>query len=109
MATEKYTAETILRYLTEVADARLRPMMGEYLVYVDDIVVGQINEGELFIKTTPFGEQFAPDLHKRAPYAGAKPAFVVPFERLADTEWLGELISETVQHLPKPRRRAKRV
>ena len=60
MATEKHTAETIVQYLTEVADARLRSMMGEYLVYVDDIVIGQINEGELFIKTTPFGEQFTP-------------------------------------------------
>ncbi len=108
MATEKRTAETILQYLTEVADARIRPMMGEYLVYVDDIVIGQINEGELFIKMTPFGEQFAPELYKRTPYPGAKPAFVVPFERLADTEWLGEMISGTVQHLPKPRKHEKR-
>jgi len=109
MATDKQTAQTILQYLTEIADARIRPMMGEYIVYVDDTVIGQINEGELFIKVTSFGEQFAPDLKKRAPYSGAKLALVVPSNMLADTEWLGELISGTVQQLPKPRTQAKRL
>ena len=109
MATEKQTAEAILQHLTEVVDAYIRPMMGEYIVYVDGTVIGQINEGELFIKKTSFGEQFAPDLKKRAPYSGAKLAFVVPFDMLTDTEWLGELISGTVQQLPKPRRGGKRL
>jgi TfoX/Sxy family transcriptional regulator of competence genes len=83
-------------------------MMGEYIVYVEDKVIGQINEGQLFIKATLFGEQFAPDLKKQAPYEGAKLALVVPFEMLADTEWLGELISGTVQQIPKPSSRKKR-
>ena len=103
MATDKQTAQTILQHLIEVAEVRIRPMMGEYLVYVDDTVIGQINEGELFIKVTSFGEQFAPALKKRAPYNGAKLALVVSSDMLADTEWLGELISGTVQQLPKPR------
>ena len=109
MATDKQSAQNILQHLTVVADARIRPMMGEYIVYVDDRVIGQINEGELFIKATAFGEQFAPYLKKRSPYSGAKPAFIVSSDMLTDSEWLGELISGTVQHLPKPRTRENRL
>ncbi len=105
MATDKQTAEAILGHLTAVANARIRSMMGEYLVYVDDIVIGQINENELFIKTTTFGEQFAPELKKRAPYTGAKPAFVIPSDMLTDTEWLGELLTGTLQQLPRTSRK----
>ncbi len=108
MATDKQTAEVILQHLLAVADARTRPMMGEYIVYVDDVVIGQINEDELFIKVTPFGEQFAPELKKRSPYPSAKPAFVVPSDKLTDPEWLGELISGTLPQLPNPRMRGKK-
>ena len=52
--------------------------------YVGGKVAGQLNQNTLFIKATKFGEQYTPGLEKAAPYPGAKPAFIVPLERLDD-------------------------
>ena len=95
MATDKTTVEGILAQLSAVADARMRPMFGEYVVYVDEKVIGQINESRLFIKVTKFGEAFAPEFESASPYPGAKVAFVVPPEKLADAIWLREFVSGT--------------
>ena len=99
MGTSKQDAEIILSQLQQVADARIRPMMGEYIVYVDEKVTGQINEGKLFIKVTPFGESFAPELKQESPYPGAKPAFVVPQNKIEDAAWLYDFIAGTVEQL----------
>ena len=95
MATDKQTADTIFAKIAAVADARMRPMFGEYVVYVYEKVIGQLNENQLFIKITKFGEQYAPELQRAAPYPGAKPAFVVPPDRLEDADWLSEFLVGT--------------
>lgn len=66
---------------------------------MNDIVVGQINHSELFIKVTPFGEEFAKELQREPPYDGAKPAFVVPRDKIDDLEWLRDFLSGTVEQL----------
>lgn len=103
MKTGKAEAEQILHHIQAVADARIRPMMGEYIVYVDDKVVGQINHGDLFIKVTPFGEDFASGLKKESPYDGAKHAFIVPEEKIEDASWLKKMLIGTVAQLPAPK------
>lgn len=100
MSTTKAEAEAILAQIQAVADARIRPMMGEYILYVDGKVVGQINEGKLFIKVSSFGETHAPDLEQQPPYPGAKPAFVVPKAKIDHSAWLRELIAGTIAQLP---------
>jgi TfoX/Sxy family transcriptional regulator of competence genes len=95
MATNKQAAEAILAEIAAVADARMRPMFGGYVIYVDEKVIGQFDENQLFFKVTPFGEQYAPELERASPYPGAKPAFIVPPERLEDTDWLREFIIGT--------------
>ena len=97
--TSKETAEKILAQVQQIADARIRPMMGEYIIYVNDKVIGQINHGDLFIKVTPFGEKFAAELKKESPYDGAKPAFIVPPEKIGDQAWLKDFLAGTVEQL----------
>ncbi len=95
VATDKATSERILACLSAVVDARIKPMFGEYSVYADEKMIGQINENRLFIKVTKFGEEYAPELEKASPYPGAKPAFIVPEQRLTDPEWLREFAAGT--------------
>ncbi len=95
MATDKHTADAILAKIAAVADARMRSMFGGYVIYVDEKVIGQFDENQLFIKITPFGEQYAPELERAAPYAGAKSAFIIPPERIEDTDWLREFLAGT--------------
>ncbi len=99
MKTSKGKAESLLVHIQKIADARIRPMMGEYILYVDDKVVGQVNHNQFFIKVTPFGEEFAGDLLKEAPYDGAKPAFVVPQSKIDDLPWLQYFLTGTVKDL----------
>ncbi len=99
MRTPKEKAESLLAHIQQVADARVRPMMGEYILYVDDKVIGQINHSQLFIKVTPFGEAFAADLTKEAPYDGAKPAFVIPQGKIDDLDWMKRFLAGTVKQL----------
>ena len=99
MKTPKEKAESLLAHIQQVADARIRPMMGEYLLYVDDTLVGQINHSQLFIKVTAFGETYASGLSKDSPYDGAKPAFVVPQDKIDDLDWLKSFLTGTAKEL----------
>jgi TfoX/Sxy family transcriptional regulator of competence genes len=102
MRTAKEVAEAISAELGQVAAIRTRPMMGGWLVYADEVLVGQINEGELFLKRSGFADGFAPELEHRPPYDGARPALVVPRDRLDDQEWLRDLLAGSVAALRKP-------
>ena len=95
MPTDKRAAEAILAQIAAVADARMRPMFGGYVIYVEEKVIGQFDDNQLFIKTTPFGDGYAPELERASPYPGAKPAFIVPPERLEDADWLREFLAGT--------------
>lgn len=99
MRTSKEEAENLLAQIQQVANARIRPMMGEYILYVDDKVIGQINHTQLFIKVTPFGEKFAADLTKESPYDGAKPAFLVPQNKISNLNWMNRFLAGTVKQL----------
>lgn len=109
MRTPKERAESLLAHIQQVVDARIRPMMGEYILYVNDKVIGQINHSQLFIKTTPFGEGFAKDLQKESPYDGAKPAFIVPQSKLEDLSWLRKFLTGTVDVLEVKQKTIKSV
>lgn len=93
-------AEQILVDLQDVADA----MMGGWLVYAQEVLVGQINDDELFVKTSPFADSFAPDVPRRPPYPGARPALVVDADLRGRAEWLHALLAGTVEAL-RPRQR----
>ena len=105
MSTTQPEADKIFTQVQQVAEARIRPMMGEYILYVDEKVIGQINDGLLYIKITPFGESFAPNLKQRAPYPGAKPAFVVSLENMSNSDWLRDFVAGTVAQLPDPKKK----
>lgn len=100
-------AEAVVTELRQVADIRIRAMMGGWLVYAHEVLVGQVDNGELFFKPTNFAQSFAPDLPRRPPYPDAKPALVVSAARRADAEWLHALVAGSVEEL-RPRAPANR-
>jgi TfoX/Sxy family transcriptional regulator of competence genes len=99
MSTSREAADAIVALLDPVADIRIRGMMGGWLVYSDDVLVGQINEGELFLKQTPTAAELTAPLEQRPPYAGAKPALVVDQLHLNDADWLREVLKLTTAAL----------
>jgi TfoX/Sxy family transcriptional regulator of competence genes len=82
-------------------------MFGEYALYCDEKVVGQVCDDQLFIKYTDRGRQLAEGRYEEGvAYPGAKPSMNVS-ENLDDDEFLCELIAETAKALPTPKPRKK--
>lgn len=99
--TSKETVQQIADLLAKTDTIRTRNMMGGYLVYLDEVLIGQINNNQLHIKITPHGEKYADHLEKVAPYFGAKLAFRVPVYVLAEADWLIDFITGTRDQLKK--------
>ncbi len=99
MATSREAAEEIVAFLEPVGDIRIRGMMGGWLVYSDDVLVGQVNEGELFLKVTDEGADLTTSLERRPPYDGAKPALVVDAAHLHDAHWVRQVLALTTKAL----------
>jgi hypothetical protein len=99
MKANREAAQRVLEDVRAVAEARMRFMIGGWLVYIDDMLVGQIHGSTLFIKETPFSTEFAPSLDRRPPYDGAHPAVVIPASQREDPEWMSRLIRGTLASL----------
>jgi TfoX/Sxy family transcriptional regulator of competence genes len=99
MATSREAAEAVIAPLEPVGDIRIRGMMGGWLIYSDDVLIGQVNEGELFLKQTPQVAELTAGLERRSPYDGAKPALVVDAEHLNDPDWVRDVITLTTAAL----------
>ena len=71
MATTARTAERLARLLGP--GARPRPMMGEYVLYWRDRVVGGLYDERLLLKDVAAVREAAPDAPLEEPYPGARP------------------------------------
>lgn len=101
MATAKAVLEGIVSKLSETGDVRTRSMMGEYLLYVDETLVGQVNDNELYLKITSYGEGQLAEKYKVSPYPGARLAFKIPLGKMNDVGWLTEFVQKTRSALVK--------
>ena len=99
MATEKQFIEEFLEGLWEV---RVRPMMGEYVLYCREKVVGYVCDDRLFVKITPASAEMLADAPKAPPYAGAKPYYLVESR---DKAFLQRLLFAVADSLPAPRKK----
>ena len=62
MRTTEATIEELMELLAPAGDVRARKMFGEYALYCDEKVVALACRDELFVKDTPEGRAFAPEL-----------------------------------------------
>ena len=104
MATTARTAERLARLLGP--GARTRAMMGEYVLYWRDRVVGGLYDERLLLKDVAAVREAAPDSPLEEPYPGARPLRRLP---LPDDEHsagvLVELLEAAWDQVPPPRRR----
>ena len=79
-------------------------MMGEYVLYYRDKVIGGIYDDRLLLKPTKAAETMLPDAERDIPYDGAKEMLLVDVD---DRELLTKLIEAMYSELPAPRKRSK--
>ena len=100
MATNRDYLEYIAGQLAGL-DVRFRPMMGEYLVYYREKLIGGLYDNALAVKDVPAARALMPDVTPEPPYEGAKGALFV--ERVEDRAFLAELFETMYPELPAPK------
>ena len=97
MPSSKNFKNFVLEHLTALNNITCKPMMGEFLLYHNDILFGGIYDDSLLIKKTNSNKVYL--LKEEFPYKTAKPMFMV--ENLDDTKYICELIIKTCKDLKK--------
>ena len=77
MASTKEYLEYVLEQLSEVDGLRYRPMMGEYLIYCKNRLVGGVYDDRLLVKPTKSALALLPDAPREEPYPGGRPMLLV--------------------------------
>ncbi|MBQ0111188.1 MAG: competence protein TfoX [Oscillospiraceae bacterium] len=77
MATDKDFCEYVCECLSVAGEITARPMMGEYLVYFEGVLVGDICDNRLLLKQTPTSLSLLGECAKDFPYQGSKTLMIV--------------------------------
>ena len=100
MATSREYIENFLEDL-ELFGVRVRPMMGDYVVYCGDKTVGCICDERLFVKVTPASSELLEGAPKLPPYEGAGSRYLV---ESGDKQFLIKLLQAVAAEV-KPKRK----
>ncbi len=95
MATKNEFRDYVLEQLSVCGVIRCRPMMGEYLLYCNEVLFGGFYDNRLLIKITSSNQKF--NLPEAIPYKGAKPMYMI--ENVEDRDQLKEIIQATCAEL----------
>ena len=77
MASSKEYLHYILEQLSDLGDVSYRPMMGEFILYYHDKIVGGIYDDRLLVKKTRSASELMPAAICDLPYEGAKEMLLV--------------------------------
>ena len=77
MASTKEYLEYVLEQLSGIDGLRYRPMMGEYLIYCRNRLVGGVYDDRLLVKPTKSALALLPDAPREEPYPGGRPMLLV--------------------------------
>ena len=97
MATSKEYKEFIIEQLKVLDNITFKPMMGEYLLYYNNILFGGIYDDRLLVKIVPNNKKY--NLEEAIPYETAKPMYYV--EDVDNIDLLKEIILDTYKGLKK--------
>lgn len=95
MATSKEYKEFILEQLNLLDNITCKSMMGEYLLYYNNILFGGIYDNRLLVKIVDTNKKF--NMNEQMPYETAKPMYLV--DDVDNKELLKEIIIETCKGL----------
>lgn len=97
MATTKEYRDFIVEQLHILKKVTCRPMMGEYLLYYDNILFGGIYNNQLLVKIVESNKKY--NLEEVIPYKGAKPMYFV--DENSSLDYLEAIILDTCKDLPR--------
>lgn len=98
MASNKAYLEFILEQLSELEEITYRAMMGEYILYYREKIVGGIYDDRLLVKPVKSAIALMPNGTYEFPYEGAKRMLLV--DDVDSKEFLAKLFDAMYNELP---------
>ena len=95
MATSKEYKDFILEQLDLLNNITCKAMMGEFLLYYNNILFGGIYDNRLLVKIVDTNKKY--NMNKQIPYESAKPMYLV--DDVDNKELLKEILMETCKGL----------
>ena len=97
MATSKEYKEFILEQLDLLDNITCKAMMGEFLLYYNDVLFGGIYDNRLLVKIVETNKKY--NMQEQIPYESAKPMYLV--DDVDNKELLKEIVINTCEGLKK--------
>lgn len=97
MATTKEYKDFILEQLNLLDNINCKPMMGEYLLYYNEILFGGIYDDRLLVKIVDNNKKY--NMQESIPYESAKPMYLV--DDVDNQEILKNVVLDTYNGLIK--------
>ena len=103
MASSKEYLNFILEQLSGLEGITYRAMMGEYIIYYHDKIVGGIYDDRFLVKHVNSAVALMPDAIYELPYEGAKEMLLV--DNVDDKVFLTNLFNAVYDELPLPKKK----
>lgn len=103
MASSKEYLDFILEQLSELEEITYRAMMGEYIIYYREKIVGGIYDDRLLVKPVKSAVSLMKDITYELPYEGAKEMLLV--DDVDSKEFLMVLFKAMYDELPTPKKK----
>ena len=94
MATTKDYRDFILDELSILDNITCKPMMGEYLLYYNNVLFGGIYDDRFLVKKTESNKNY--EMEEAIPYESAKPMYLVDSD---DPEMIKDIVLDTYKDL----------
>ena len=98
MASSKEYLNFILEQLDDLENIKYRAMMGEYILYYNDKIVGGIYDDRLLVKPVQSALDYVSNIEYSLPYRGAKEMLLIT--EVDDKEYLTGLFMTMLAELP---------
>lgn len=105
MASSKGYLSFILEQLSDLDGITYRAMMGEFILYYRDKIVGGIYDDRLLVKPTKSAVSYIQDASYELPYEGARQMLLV--DNVDSKEYLAGLFEAMYEDLPMPKGKKK--
>ena len=106
MASSKEYLDFILEQLSSLEGISHRAMMGEYILYYRDKVIGGVYDDRFLVKPVQAALKMMPDADLELPYEGGSRMLAV--DNVEDREFLQSLIEAMYEELTEPKKKAKK-
>ena len=103
MASSREYLDFIMEQLSSLDGVTYRAMMGEFIIYYHDRIVGGIYDDRFLVKPVQAAREMMPEAELRIPYEEAKEMLLV--DDVENRDFLTELLDAMYPELPVPRKK----